>query len=117
MGTFTAGRCGLAANRFVGNEPQDMARGPGEGRAEKKPAVDGPPRAPFVSKEYSHDGVRALQPASRELDRCASAQAVVAAARCDGGRAREQAQARSAAVPQPVSHLIEKRRRSSNRAM
>src|SRR3954468_15526133 len=55
--------------------------------------------------------------ASGKSDRCEGSRSRLTSAGCDRGRARDQAQARSGTVSRPISPGIEKRRRSSDRAL
>src|SRR3954468_23446581 len=55
--------------------------------------------------------------ASGKSDRCEGSRSRLTSAECDRGRARDQAQARGGTVSQPISPRIEKRRRSSDRAL
>src|SRR3954468_1605148 len=55
--------------------------------------------------------------ASGKSDRCEGSRSRLTSAGCDRGRARDQADARGRTLPQPISPGIEKRRRSSDRAL
>src|SRR6476620_8105553 len=55
--------------------------------------------------------------ASGKSDRCEGSRSPLTSAGCDRGHARDQAQARGGTVSRPISPRIEKRRRSSDRAL
>src|SRR3954454_16789545 len=55
--------------------------------------------------------------ASGKSDRCEGSRSRLTSEGCERGRARDQAQARGRTVSQPISPGIEKRRRSSDRAL